>query len=179
MLTKRRIFSSGRREGWVKRSSSEAEEPDLVQLYAAFSPLIRAHCTRLLRDRAWAEDATHDIFLRVQRHAGSLPQRSEIRPWLFRVATNHCLNELRNREVRARAVPHLHTDQPHNHEETLAARNDARRFLERLPPRVRAVAWLTFVDGMLQREVAQTLRVSRRTVVDHLMQVRTQARELA
>jgi RNA polymerase sigma-70 factor (ECF subfamily) len=145
----------------------------------AFSPLILSHCTRLLRDRAWAEDATHDIFLRVQRHAGNLPQRAEIRPWLFRVATNHCLNELRNREVRARAVPRLHADQVHHPEEALAARNDARRFLERLPPRARAVAWLTFVDGMLQREVAETLKVSRRTVVDHLTQVRHQALETA
>jgi DNA-binding NarL/FixJ family response regulator len=55
----------------------------------------------------------------------------------------------------------------------MAARNDARRFLERLPPRARAVAWLTYVDGMLQHEVAETLGVSRRTVVNSLNQVRT------
>ena len=176
MATKRRI-PSFRRVGWAKPALGTREEPELVQLYLAYSPLILSHCTRLLRDRSWAEDATHDIFLRVQRHAGSLPEHSEIRPWLFRVATNHCLNELRNRDVRLRALPRLHSEQVHNHEDTLAARNDAQRFLERLPPRARAVAWLTYVDGMLQREVADTLKVSRRTVVDHLTQVRHQARE--
>jgi RNA polymerase sigma factor (sigma-70 family) len=60
-----------------------------------------------------------------------------------------------------------------NAEDAMAARNDARRFLERLPPRARAVAWLTYVDGMLQHEVAETLGVSRRTVVNSLNQVRT------
>ena len=90
---------------------------------------------------------------------------SEMRPWLFRVATNHCLNELRSRGVRARTPPQLALTTTSNLEDVMAARNDARRFLERLTPRARAIAWLTYVDGMLQQEVAETLGVSRRTVV--------------
>jgi len=54
----------------------------------------------------------------------------------------------------------------------MSARNDARRLLSRLPPRARAVAYLTYVEGMLQREVAETLGVSRRTVVTHLSEMR-------
>ena len=172
MIAMRRVASSGR-ESWGSGPGEASERPGLVHLYATYSALILAHCTRLLRERAWAEDATHDVFLRVQRHADRLPESAEVRPWLFRVATNHCLNELRNRNVRIRDLPH--TDEARDNEDALAARNDARRFLEQLPPRARAVAWLTFVDGMLQREVAQTLRVSRRTVVAHLTQVRSRA----
>lgn len=96
-----------------------------------------------------------------------------MRPWLFRVATNHCLNELRSRGVRSRTPPQLAQTTTGNTEDAMAARNDARRFLERLPPRARAIAWLTYVDGMLQQEVADTLGVSRRTVVNYLNQVRT------
>ena len=59
----------------------------------------------------------------------------------------------------------------------MAARNDAQRLLERLPPRARAIAWLTYVDGMLQQEVAETLGVSRRTVVNHLNQVRSRLQQ--
>jgi len=64
-----------------------------------------------------------------------------------------------------------------NLEDTMAARNDAQRFLERLPGRARAIAWLTYVDGMLQQEVAETLGVSRRTVVNYLNQVRSRVRQ--
>ncbi len=148
-------------------------EQDLEQLYAEHGRGLLAHCARILGDWASGEDATQEVFLRVRRCAGRLPDASEVRPWLFRIATNHCLNELRSRGVRARTPPQVVGMTTANLEDTMAARNDARRFLERLPPRARAIAWLTYVDGMLQQEVAETLGVSRRTVVNYLNQVRS------
>lgn len=148
-------------------------ERDLERLYASHGRAIFTHCLRLLGDSASAEDATQEVFLRVRRHSGRAPEATEMRPWLFRIATNHCLNELRSRGVRARTPPQLTRLVTSNLEDSLAAQNDARRFLERLPPRARAIAWLTYVDGMLQHEVAETLGVSRRTVVNYLSQVRT------
>ena len=148
-------------------------EQDLHQLYSEYGRSILAHCARVLGDHASAEDATQEVFLRVRRCHGRLPAASEMRPWLFRVATNHCLNELRSRGVRARTPPQLLGAAPPDFEDTMAARNDAQRFLERLPPKARAIAWLTYVDGMLQQEVAETLGVSRRTVVNYLNQVRS------
>jgi RNA polymerase sigma-70 factor (ECF subfamily) len=148
-------------------------ERDLEQLYSAHGRALFVHCLRVLGDAASAEDATQEVFLRVRRHTGRAPDAAEMRPWLFRIATNHCLNELRSRGVRARTPPQLSMLVTTNQEDSMAAQNDARRFLERLPPRARAIAWLTYVDGMLQHEVAETLGVSRRTVVNYLNQVRT------
>lgn len=148
-------------------------EHDLRHLYAAYGGSIRAHCVRLLGDTASAEDACQEVFLRVRRYAGRLPEGADVRPWLFRVATNHCLNELRSRTVRARTPPQLGASSTANLEDVMAARGDARRLLERLPPKARAIAWLTYVDGMLQQEVAEALGVSRRTVVNYLNQVKS------
>jgi RNA polymerase sigma-70 factor, ECF subfamily len=145
---------------------------DLEQLYAAHGRALRSHCGRLLGDAASAEDALQEVFLRVRRFGGSVPRGHDARPWLFRIATNHCLNELRSRGVRARTPPQLVSMATPHLEDSLVARNDARRFLERLSPRARAIAWLTYVDGMLQQEVADALGVSRRTVVNYLNQVR-------
>lgn len=155
-------------------------EYDLHQLYAEHGRAILAHCARILGDFASAEDATQEVFLRVRRSSDRLdrlPSPTEMRPWLFRIATNHCLNELRSRGVRARTPPQLIGMTTANLEDTMAARNDAQRFLERLSPRARAVAWLTYVDGMLQQEVAETLGVSRRTVVNYLNHVRTRLQQ--
>ena len=154
-------------------NSGPRAEQDLEQVYAEHGRALLTHCVRILGDWASAEDATQEVFLRVRRCVGRLPEASEMRPWLFRIATNHCLNELRSRGVRARTPPQIVGMTTANLEDTMAARNDARRFLERLPPRARAIAWLTYVDGMLQQEVAETLGVSRRTVVNYLSQVRT------
>jgi RNA polymerase sigma-70 factor, ECF subfamily len=152
-------------------------ERGLERLYSAHGRAIFTHCLRLLGDAASAEDATQEVFLRVRRYSGRAPDPAEMRPWLFRIATNHCLNELRSRGVRARTPPQLMGLVTNNLEDSLAAQNDARRFLERLPPRARAIAWLTYVDGMLQHEVAETLGVSRRTVVNYLSQVRTRLQQ--
>jgi RNA polymerase sigma-70 factor (ECF subfamily) len=170
VLSKHTFARRPRRAYGALRAGRKACE--LERLYADYRPLIVAHCARLLRDSSLAEDATQDVFLRVRRHAAHLPEPSQIRPWLFRVATNHCLNELRNREVRTRCFPELVQIEVLDHEESMSARNDARRLLSRLPPRARAVAYLTYVEGMLQREVAETLGVSRRTVVTHLSEMR-------
>lgn len=169
-----RSISRGRGAGGTASGGAvgPVARPDLGSIYETHGAGIRAHCGRLLGDSASAEDASQEVFLRVRRYAGHLPGPAELRPWLFRIATNHCLNELRSRNVRARTAPQLNGGVTTNMEDALAARGDARRFLERLPPRARAIAWLTFVDGMLQHEVAETLGVSRRTVVNYLNQVR-------
>lgn len=139
----------------------------LERLYERHGRAVLGHCTRLLRDVASAEDATQEVFLRVRRSL-RLPPAHAMRPWLFRVATNYCLNELRRRNVRAHGSPLLAGSDVTSPEDAFAARSDARGFLAQLTPRARAVTWLTYVDGMLQREVAAALGVSRRTVVSEL-----------
>lgn len=170
MLSKQPFVRRSRRASSVLCAREKTCQ--LERLYADYRQLIVAHCTRLLRDSSLAEDAAQDVFMRVRRHAARLPEQAQIRPWLFRVATNHCLNELRSREVRTRYCPELSQLRARDQEESMSARNDARRLLSRLSPRAREVAYLTYVEGMLQREVAQTLGVSRRTVVTQLSEVK-------
>lgn len=143
---------------------------ELRRIYAEQRAVLHSHCGRLLGDSPSAEDAVHEVFLRVARFRGHLPEGAELRPWLFRIATNHCLNELRRRAIRARRLPLASESHP---ESAMAARSDLRTILAHLPERARAVAWLSFGQGMLQQEVADTLGVSRRTVVSDLNQIRS------
>src|SRR5262245_5915597 len=74
---------------------------ELSRLYKMYGPFIYARCCKLLGDPAAAEDATQETFLRVERHLAKVPPRSnEALAWIYRVATNYCLNELRNRKRR-------------------------------------------------------------------------------
>src|SRR5262249_36458571 len=76
----------------------------LTELYRRYGPAIYARCRTLLAPERAAEDATQETFLRVQRHLDRVPSAREALYWIYRVATNHCLNELRSR--RGRALPH-------------------------------------------------------------------------
>jgi RNA polymerase sigma-70 factor, ECF subfamily len=151
-------------------TSTCVDRPALSELYDAYNGTVYVRCRRILKDPAAAEDAVHETFLRVQRHLSKAPCREEMRAWICRIATNYCLNEIRNRNVRARPLPEF-TIQSSSLEEVLAARSEAKQLLLRLPERVRAVAWLTYVDGMQQNEVSQALGISRRTVVNRISEL--------
>ena len=145
-------------------------EPRLEQLYRTYGPLIFARCLRLLADRAAAEDATQETFLRVHRHLEQAPDDDEALRWIYRIATNYCLDELRSRRLR----PELWEEPPevlaNGVEELLADRDLVARLVARASDELRDAAWLHFVDGLDQGEVARVLGVSRRTVVNRLAQ---------
>jgi RNA polymerase sigma-70 factor (ECF subfamily) len=138
--------------------------------------VIYARCLRLLGDGATAEDATQETFMRVHRHLDKADSREAL-AWIYRIATNYCLNEIRNRKRR----PELRDDDVEvigdDLQCVLADRDLAERIVERAPEKLRVVAWLHHVDGLDQGEVARVLDISRRTVVNRLAEFSTNARK--
>jgi RNA polymerase sigma-70 factor (ECF subfamily) len=138
-------------------------------LYESYRPAILARCCRLLDDRSAAEDAAQETFLRVHRHIGSAPPNEEALRWMFRIATNYCLNMLRDRKLRPRPTDDLsQVADVTCPEERIADRDLGRRLAMRTPAHLRAVAWLYHVEGLAQHEIAGELGISRRTVVNYL-----------
>ena len=58
----------------------------------------------MLGDRAAAEDATQEVFLRVHRSLGRIRGVRKAFAWLYRTATNHCLNQIRSGRLRPALV---------------------------------------------------------------------------
>lgn len=148
---------------------AERNRDRLTELYRTHGPAIYARCRRLLDDDALAEDAAQETFLRVHRHLDSAPNSEEALRWIYRIATNYCLNKLRDRKNAPLATEDLTVAVEGDlGEERFANRDLARRLIRRAPEQVRTAAWLYHVDGMDQAEVAAVLGVSRRTVVNYL-----------
>ena len=61
---------------------------------------ILAHCYRILGSFEDAEDMTQETLLRVWKHLDSFEGRSSLRAWLYKIATNACLDALDSRRVR-------------------------------------------------------------------------------
>lgn len=72
----------------------------LTSLYRRYGPFLHARCMRMLGDRAAAEDATQETLLRVHRHLHRAPDDREALAWIYRIATNDRLDEIRNRKLR-------------------------------------------------------------------------------
>jgi RNA polymerase sigma-70 factor (ECF subfamily) len=76
---------------------------------------LQVHCYRMLGSFQDAEDALQDTLLAAWQGLGGFEGRASIRTWLYRIATNRCLNALRSasrRPARAWDVPHVEPPEP-------------------------------------------------------------------
>src|SRR5512142_1073752 len=65
---------------------------------------LTAYCYRMLGSPFEAEDAVQDAFLRAWRALDRFEGRAALRSWLYRIATNVCLDALAGRQRRARPM---------------------------------------------------------------------------
>ncbi len=151
----------------------------LVTLYRTYGAAIYARCRRILGDAQSAEDATQETFIRVYRHLDKAPDMTRALHWIYRIATNYCLNEVRNRKLRPLPVERL-PEAPSDirSDDPIADRQLVQRVVDHVPEKLRAVAFLYHVDGLQQDEVAEILGISRRTVVNRLAEFRERALRL-
>lgn len=122
-------------------------------------------CLRLLKDREAARDATQEVFVKLVRDITRLEGRESALPWIYQVATNHCLNLCRDaaRRGEEELEPALEVSGGAP-ADLFPERQLAQRVLARFDATTQAVAVGVFVDGMEHDEVAAALGISRRTV---------------
>ncbi len=71
------------------------------RVYETLAPSVFRICRRVLASREDAEDATSEIFLKARVRLASYESSRPFTPWLYRVAANHCWDEIRKRRTRA------------------------------------------------------------------------------
>jgi RNA polymerase sigma-70 factor, ECF subfamily len=150
------------------------------------------HCLRMLRSPEQAEDALQEALLRAWRSRSGYAGRSTVRAWLYRIATNACLDEIRRQRGRPHRQPVLRVV-PLDDETALpagatasaepgpdlvveAAETLERAFLtaiDLLPPRQRAVLVLCEVLRCPAAETAALLGTSVAAVNSALQRART------
>jgi len=71
----------------------------LEEIYSQNKSLVFNLCCRYFSDRAEAEDACHDIFLKIFKNLDSFREESKISTWIYRLTINHCLNCIRRKKI--------------------------------------------------------------------------------
>jgi RNA polymerase sigma-70 factor (ECF subfamily) len=158
------------------RVASAGGDDRWTRLYRTHHAAVYARCRRLLRDHHAAEDAAHETFVRAFQHLDGIAHSDDQRRWLTHVASNFCLNQVRDRKRHAELLLLFEVEATADATGALVARDVAARVALRVPDKVRRVAWLRYVDEMHQHQVAEHLGISRRTVVNRLAAFRVGAR---
>lgn len=117
--------------------------------------------------------------MRVLRHIESAPDDATALAWIYRISTNYCLNQIRDRSRQAEptAPEELPEGDGVQSEPDLIDRNTAMRLIERAPEKLQEVAVLYYVDGLEQEQIANTLGISRRTVINRLQEFLERSRK--
>ena len=93
------------------RGGDEAAYARLVEPYRGE---LQAHCYRMLGSVHDAEDALQDALLRAWRGLPRFEGRSSLRSWLYKIATNTCLNAIERRPKRALPIDYGPATDPHD-----------------------------------------------------------------
>jgi RNA polymerase sigma-70 factor (ECF subfamily) len=162
---------------------------------------LTGHCYRMLGSPTDAEDAVQETMVRAWQSLQRFEGRSSVRTWLYRIATNVCLDALSDRAKRSRPIedgpvgtvddnlekrPRTHWLEPIPDAEAIPADGDPYELtalrqsirlafvaaLQHLPPRQRAALILTEVLGWSAAEAADCLATSTAAVNSALQRAR-------
>ena len=155
-------------------------------LYQEYAPAIFRFCRRALPTREDAEDATMEVFMKIRGKLGQYDPSRSFSAWLYKVAANHCWDQLRRRKVRqdketedVETLPLEHPD-PNQLDRLIEERTsqEVRRALDKLSSRARMALVLRYYSDMSYDEIAEALGVRRAFVGVVLLRARHELRQV-
>jgi len=151
----------------------QGDERAFRTLFERHARAMVAFCHHFVRDAARAEELAQDVFLKVYRAAGRYRPSARFKTFLYRIASNHCLNELRRGEYAARSAKGPGPEDPPDPDglpsagptpeavaEGAALERAVAALLDGLPEKQRAALVLCRFEGQSYEEIAEILETS-------------------
>jgi RNA polymerase sigma factor (sigma-70 family) len=159
-------------------------------LFRRYRPEICRYAIRTLDDEVRAEDVVQETFLSALRSIGNLDHPTGFKPWLYRIAHNACIDQVRRR-ARAMEVSFEADQLPPNEEirlfrqapssyTALTQKEDVehlRQALVGLPPAQAEILLLRELEGLSYEEIAAHLQISQSAVESMLFRARRSLRD--
>jgi RNA polymerase sigma-70 factor (ECF subfamily) len=143
---------------------SEKDRQALAELYDRYGRRVFALAVRMLNDPVGSEEVTQDVFMSVWRRGASYTsKKGKFTTWLFSIAHNRTIDELRKRK-RDRSRENTDIDDHLNIQSSDISPADAavaqseylqiRAAMEKLPVEQKHVVDLSYFKGLTQTEIA-------------------------
>lgn len=164
-----RSASDARDDASLMRDIAKGKRDAFTVLYQRYQPRLCRYLIKYLRDPTRAEDITDDVLFDVWKGAESFQGRSSVSTWIFGIAHNKAVSDLRHRredqldEARAAEIADPTPDQSQAVEAADVSRM-IRTNLEKLSPEHREVLELTYFQEFSIREIAAIIDRPENTV---------------
>jgi len=170
-------------------TSSEWSEVD-IKRYAASNPRaamemviqkyrepLYFHARYIVKDHQEAYDVVQEVFIKAMREQRLFNDEFKIKAWLFRVTSNLCFNQVRNRKRRGAILDTMMKPEAFGADqiETIFAgeqRNEVMAALDKLSEDHKEILILRYYDDLSYSEIADVLQVKLGTVMSRLSRAR-------
>jgi len=162
------------------RRAQSGDRAAFEQIYRENVGRVFAICLRLLADSTRAQELTQDVFVRAWEMIGTFRGESAFSSWLYRLAVNVVLTDLRSKKRRTARV--MITDDLSVYDKASNTANpgnviDLERAIALLPEHARAVFVLHDIEGYQHGEIAEITGVAEGTSKAQLHRARKLLRE--
>ena len=157
------------------------------KLYERHHPGLLRFCASFTDDAQTAEDCAHEAFLRLKEKAATFEAGAELRPWLYKIARNICLEHQRKQRAMHWGDSVFATSRilaivapgasPVSRAAAAELSAKAMECLASLSEEHRTVFLLKYVEGLAREEIAQVLEVPEATVKSRLYHAMLSLRE--
>lgn len=149
---------------------NQGDRDAVNELIAMYYPDILRYCLWHVPNRSLAEDITQETFLKAIRYFDSHTNRGRLKPFLYRIAKNTCIDMYRKNSRSDIPFDDKAADMPYREPGFEEIRSDMvlRQLICDLPAASQEILLLRFGHGLTIREIAETLNLPSRTVQSRL-----------
>ena len=156
----------------------EGDDDAFTEIVDRYKDSLTNYLTHLVRSRERAEEVAQDAFVRLYRNAAKYKEQERLGPYLFRIATNLVVTEMRRQKRWSLLLPRLqssvHVSAPSADTSLLTdeIHRQVHAALERLPIKYRAPLVLFEIEEWSYEEIARTLELPSGTVKSRISRAR-------
>jgi RNA polymerase sigma-70 factor (ECF subfamily) len=160
----------------------EAPAQAFELLYATYKGRLYSFLLRMVSQPEMADDLTHDVFAKALKLLPTLTTEHRVLPWLYRVANNAAIDQLRRRSrfswLRIGSL-HGTNGEPHaaDDHERIPEQAHVQSVLRTLPPENAAALLLHALEGYSYKEIAEIQGVSLTAVRSRIARARSAFKE--
>lgn len=164
--------------GQLMASLKEGHENAFAYVFKEYYGVLLNYASRILHDAEVANDLVQEVFCRLYEKRGELRGEIDLKPYLYRIVYNDCLNVIKHRNIEQNYVngellDFYFSKVIETPEAELALQSEELReavqvAIQKLPVRCREIFVLSKIEGLSNKEIAERLGISVKTVENQM-----------